>query len=139
LLPLSQFGSPTNDRLKASIDEFVVWNYPRSATDISNSYAFRLFAPGPGLVLLWHFDEATNATPVALDASGNGNYENLSSSLARAISTAPILTNSLAVTNLNDSGFGTLLNALGLANSIGGELSSTHSQELMALIPPATG
>lgn len=74
----SQAGG-TNEFWLGGIEEVRVWKTAMSQAEITNAMHQRFIGTEPGLLGLWHFDEATNV--VAHDSSSRSNHA--------AISTAP--------------------------------------------------
>jgi hypothetical protein len=71
------------------IDEFRIWNYARSQSDIQNNISRSIAAPQPGLIAYWRMDEGGGLS--AADASGVGHGGTLVGGTAWIPSTMPFV------------------------------------------------
>ncbi len=97
------------------LDEVRIWSYARSQTEIQNQIDFPLNGNEPNLVAYFPFDE--NAGSITVDRSKNNNDGTLINGPAWTTSATPL---SFTVTNTDDTGPGSLRQAILNANNSNG-------------------
>lgn len=70
------------------IDELLLWNRPRTASEIQEEMNYRLQGDEPGLVVYWRFDEGSGNT--VYDQTANAHHGTINGAPTWVISNAPV-------------------------------------------------